>query len=435
METADAGRMFQRLLETQAEAIVIVDGDGAIVIVNERAESMFGYSRDELLGQRVEMLIPEQERERHTAQRRDYSARPHTRPMGIGMDLAARRKDGTEFPVEVSLSALETERGPLITSRISDITARKDAEAALQEAEERFRLAFEHAPIGMAIVSLDGSFTRVNHALAEISGYEEDALLGLRLDDLAHPDDRARDAVKNDQLLAGTIRSYRTEKRHLSASGETVWTNVSVSLVRDARSRPLHYVVQIEDISSRKLMEERLRRLADFDSLTGVRNRRQFERDLFRQVGNCRRYGEEAALLMLDLDDFKQINDTYGHRVGDDVLKAVAAAIRNRLRATDIVARLGGDEFAVLLPHVSAGKAAAVAADLRRCISAVTVQAGGDSLRPSASIGVAQIDDRTQSKDAVLSRADDAMYAEKRARAASDAPLPRDEVEVQHGRG
>jgi diguanylate cyclase (GGDEF)-like protein/PAS domain S-box-containing protein len=431
---ADAERMFRRLLETQAEAIVIADGDGRIVIVNEQAESMFGYSRDELLGTRVEMLIPEQLRERHVHERSEYSAHPHTRPMGIGMDLAARRKDGTEFPVEVSLSTLTTNDGPLITSRISDITARKRAEAALQEAEERFRLAFDHAPIGMAIVLLDGRMTRVNEALSEITGYEEHALLGLELDALAHPDDGALDAAKNEQLLAGTIRSYRIEQRLINAAGETLWTNVSVSLVRDAGGRALHYIVQIEDISSRKLMEERLRRLADFDSLTGVRNRRQFERDLFRQVANCRRYGEEAALLMIDLDDFKRINDTYGHRVGDDVLKAVAAAVRQRLRATDTVARLGGDEFAVLLPHVSAAKAAAVAEDLGRCIGAVTVQAGGRSLRPSASIGVAHIDENVASKDAVLSSADDAMYAEKRARGSSGGPLARNEIEIQHGR-
>ena len=407
--------MFRRLLESQAEAIVIVDGAGEIVIVNEQAEKLFGYGRDELLGQRIELLIPSRLRGGHVAQREAYTAHPHTRPMGTGFELTARRHDGSEFPVEVSLSTLETEDGILITSRVSDITARKQAEADLQEAEERFRLAFDHAPIGMAIVALDGAFRRVNHALCEITGYEEHSLLGFTMDDITHPDDLDLDADKHRELLAGTIRSYRTEKRHVNASAETIWTNVSVSLVRDGHGEPLHLIVQVEDISVRKQMEERLRRLADYDSLTGVRNRRQFERDLFLQVGNCRRYGEEAALLMIDLDHFKQVNDTYGHRVGDDVLKAIAAAIRQRLRSTDIVARLGGDEFAVLLPHVSAATAETVAKDLRRCIAAVTMDVSGTPVRPSASIGVAHIDRHVSDKEAVLSRADDAMYAQKRA--------------------
>ena len=224
-----------------------------------------------------------------------------------------------------------------------------------------------------------------------------------------------------EELLAGTIRAYRTEKRYVNASGQTIWTNVSVSLVRDGCGEPIHLIVQVEDISGRKLMEERLRRLADYDSLTGVRNRRHLERDLFLQVENCRRYGDEAALLMIDLDHFKQVNDTYGHRVGDDALKAVAAAIQERLRSTDIVARLGGDEFAVLLPHVSAATANTVAKDLRRRIAAVTMHVSGTRVRLSASIGVAHLDRHASDKEAVLSRADDAMYAQKRAAAAGQS--------------
>ena len=418
-ELTRALRMFQGLLESQAEGIVIVNGDGVIVIVNKQAETLFGYTREELLGERIEILIPQRFRAGHTSQRRGYVDSPHTRAMGIGLDLTARRKDGTEFPAEVSLSTLETDEGILVTSRISDITLRKQAETRLREAEEHFRLAFEQTPIGMAIVALDGHFERVNQALCEITGYEEQWLLGSTMYEIAHPDDADLEADKVQELLAGAIRSYRAEQRQINASGHSVWTNLSVSLVRDAKGVPLHFIAQMEDISGRKLMEDRLRRLADYDSLTGVRNRRQFERDLFLQVGSCKRYAEEAALLMIDLDNFKQINDTYGHKVGDDVLKAVAAAIRKRLRSTDTVARFGGDEFAVLLPHVSAAKAHAVAEDLSTCIASVTVRVSSGKLSPTASIGVAHIDQSVSSKEAVLSDADDAMYAHKRASGAA----------------
>jgi diguanylate cyclase (GGDEF)-like protein len=162
-------------------------------------------------------------------------------------------------------------------------------------------------------------------------------------------------------------------------------------------------------------MEDRLRRLADYDALTGIRNRRQFERDLAFQIGTCQRYGDQAALLMVDLDEFKRVNDTYGHQVGDEVLKAVAGAIKKRLRGPDTVARRGGDEFAVLLPHVSAEKAASVADDLKRCIAAVTIRVPGASVTPTASVGVAYIDQHVVSNEAVLHEADRAMYAMKRA--------------------
>jgi diguanylate cyclase (GGDEF)-like protein/PAS domain S-box-containing protein len=414
-ERKRADGMFRELLEAQAEAIVIVNSEGEIVIVNAQAEKMFGYTRGELLGQRVEMLLPRHVRDQHVKARDGYSASPHTRPMGTGFDLSARREDGTEFPVEVSLSTLATPDGALITSRISDISSRTQAEAALREAEERFRLAFEYAPIGMALVALDGSFLRVNRALCTITGYPPEMLLTSTIHDLTHPDDRETGCDKLQELIAGRIDSFRTERRHVNAAGRTSWATVSMSVVRDSHGGAIHFIAQLEDISERKLLEDRLRRLADYDSLTGVRNRRQFEQDLSLQIGSCQRYGEEAAMLMIDLDGFKAINDTHGHRAGDDMLKAVASAIRIRLRSTDTVARLGGDEFAVLLPHVSPSKARAVTVDLRRCIAAVRITVSGATLGSSASIGVAHINRDTRSKEAIVNEADHAMYADKRA--------------------
>jgi diguanylate cyclase (GGDEF)-like protein/PAS domain S-box-containing protein len=414
-EHRHADHKFRDLLEAQADAIVIVNAAGEIVIVNEQAEKMFGYRRQELLLQSVELLLPQALRERHASYRGRYTANPHVRPMGGGYDLTAQRKDGTEFPVEVSLSTLTTEEGRLISSRIADISARKQAEADLQEAQEHFRVAFEYTPIGMALVSLDGRFMRVNRALCEITGYPEQKLLGSTIREITHPDEVESDVDKLGELIAGKIRSYQTERRHLNALGHAVWTTLSVSIVRDGHGDPVHFIAQVADISERKLMEDRLRRLADYDSLTGVRNRRQFEHDLAFQINSCKRYGEQAAMLMIDLDGFKEINDTHGHRVGDEVLKAVAGAIRRRLRSTDTVARLGGDEFAVLLPHISPAKASAVADELRRCIASVRITAGGHVLSPSASIGVADIDEYAAGKESILGEADEAMYTQKRA--------------------
>jgi diguanylate cyclase (GGDEF)-like protein len=218
-------------------------------------------------------------------------------------------------------------------------------------------------------------------------------------------------------LLDGEITTFQTEKRYFNAAGEKMSALLSISLVRDRQDAPLHFIVQMQDISERKHLEEHLRHLADHDPLTGLRNRRLFEHDLKLQIGRCQRYEEQAALLVIDLDGFKQVNDRHGHKVGDDALKAVARTLTRRLRATDLVARLGGDEFAVLLPHMDLQGAEIVTKDLMRVIEACTVDAGDAVVRLAGSVGFALIDSSTLHDDQALIAADKAMYAVKRARA------------------
>jgi diguanylate cyclase (GGDEF)-like protein/PAS domain S-box-containing protein len=317
---------------------------------------------------------------------------------------------------QVEVGPLRGEGGEIVggVAVSRDITPRKHAEEARRHAQERFELVFEQAPIGMALLTPEGRWVRVNQALLAITGYSSDELLAKTLEEITHPDDLSADLENVRRLLAGEIRHYAMERRYFHARGHVISTMLSVSLMRDRQGRPQHFIAQIQDITERKLMDARLRHLAEHDSLTGIFNRRLLERQLAMQVARCRRYGEQAALLVIDLDSFKQVNDTYGHKIGDELLQAIATELQHRLRGTDMVARLGGDEFAVLLPGTTAEDARKVAAAMREAISACGVVAdGGSRISVAASIGVAALDRDTPGGETVLMEADRAMYAAK----------------------
>jgi diguanylate cyclase (GGDEF)-like protein/PAS domain S-box-containing protein len=299
---------------------------------------------------------------------------------------------------------------------ILDITARRKVDEIARSSHDHFEQVFERAPIGMGLMSLDGRWTLVNRSLCEITGYTTEELIDRRFAEITHPDDVHNDEVQLAQLLAGVIPAFQVEKRYFNAAGETLSAILSISLVRDVELAPVHFIAQLQDISERKRLEEHLRHLADHDPLTGLPNRRLFEHDLRLQVARCQRYGERAAVMVIDLDAFKQINDLHGHKIGDDALKAVATALARRLRETDLVARLGGDEFAVLLPHADEQGTALVADGLERVIAACSVDAGDVVVHPSGSVGVAMIDQQSASAEQALVEADRAMYAAKHAK-------------------
>ena len=182
-------------------------------------------------------------------------------------------------------------RGPRSTPlrEIENINDRVHAQAALSEAEERFRRAFNDAPIGMGLVALDGRWLRVNQRLTEITGFSGAQLLASTFQDITHPDDVDIDVEHSRQLLAGEVRSYQMEKRYVRPDGESIWVMLSVSLVRGMDDEPLYFISQVENINERKRVERELTRLAEHDSLTGLLNRRRFQQELERERKRARR--------------------------------------------------------------------------------------------------------------------------------------------------
>ncbi len=269
----------------------------------------------------------------------------------------------------------------------------------------------------IVVASPVGALVRWNRACEVVSGYSasefeaEGALF-----DLVPREERQTVIAAFEALTAGES-PVQTEFHWRTRSGELRLIEWSNTALTDADGRVTHVVGTGIDVTEtrewaaeRAAAEERLRHIADHDGLTGLYNRRRFEQELDRHIVHGRRYGMDGALLVIDLDRFKQVNDGHGHRAGDRVLAEVAAALRSRLRESDILARFGGDEFAVLMPHGGAPEAAELA---NLVVNTVRREVSTPAGPLDASVGWALFEDATTSSDEVLSRADDAMYADK----------------------
>jgi diguanylate cyclase (GGDEF)-like protein/PAS domain S-box-containing protein len=282
-----------------------------------------------------------------------------------------------------------------------------------------YRTAFAMAPIGMALIATTeehGSRIQdVNPALCRLTGFARDELQGRDLvETLVHPSEREPARGDMESLLGGDLSTVTAERRYTRRDGGDLWVQTSVARLSDVPD-DTEIVLQVQDITERKRSEERLRHLADHDPLTGVFNRRRFVEELDRETADGQRYGVSTAVLVLDVDHFKRVNDTYGHAVGDDVLAGVARALSERTRETDIVGRLGGDEFGVVLTHSDRRAAQTLAAalidDLRE--RALTL----DASRPvpvTVSVGIRAVDcDEALTADELIVEADIAMYEAK----------------------
>lgn len=317
--------------------------------------------------------------------------------------LTARRLDGPGDHVVVS---------------IVDITAEVEALAARVRSEQTFRATFDHTPAGIALVAPDGVFLEVNPSWSTITGYPPDDLVGRTFAEITHPDDLEADQQLVDEALRGERDTYRIEKRYHHRDGREIWVDLRVAAVRDDSHQVAHFVSQILDITAAKqaeanmqVRERELTHQATHDHLTGLPNRALLEEHLRVAVERTMTHGDQASVLLIDLDDFKPINDTHGHAVGDQVLVEVGGRLSTACRDADIVARLGGDEFVAVTEPRPRGGGRELAARLLTVLAEPLTSAPGQP-RLTASIGIADVyrDDTVAS---LLARADTATYAAK----------------------
>jgi diguanylate cyclase (GGDEF)-like protein/PAS domain S-box-containing protein len=304
-----------------------------------------------------------------------------------------------------------------IVLNIRDITDRKQVELALAQATEQFRSSFENAPIGMALTSIDleapGRWLRVNQALADMLGYSRTELEGTKFERFTDPATRTADVEALSQLRRGETTSFTTVKRYRHADGHWIWVHLQTSTVA-GNDGPRDYVIsQMLDITERRAAEERLTFLALHDPLTGLANRRLLFDRLSVALARAERSGRLVAVLYVDLDDFKGVNDAWGHDVGDQLLLHVARRLRELTRDADTLARLGGDEFVLVAEDLAEmSQAQRIAARIADSLRQPYDLPGAGVVAMSASVGVGLAEPGADA-DAVVRRADAAMYEAK----------------------
>ncbi len=406
---------FANMVSIAPDGIISFDESGRITLFNQAAERAFGYTSAEIVGKSMEVILPPDLRAREwPALAETLGQMVATTPLAP-LEMRGLRKNGEQFPMEVSVSRLSVDQGVLYTAVMRDITYRKQNDERLRESEERFRKAFEYASTGKALVGVDGRFLRVNRTLCEMLGYTEQELLDRSFREVTHPEDLAMQVRLRQNLIEGNIPSFRIEKRYLHRQGTTVWAELSVSAVRDQSGKVLYLVTEVKDISEWKRFEAQLVHLANHDPLTNLFNRRRFQEELERQLAHIRRYGNRGAAMFLDLDQFKEVNDHLGHQAGDGLLVGIARVLRARLRETDTLARLGGDEFAIILPNADASQAAVVAEHLLEAVRGHSLRLAGNQVSVTTSLGIVLFPDHGTTADELLVRADMAMYQAKNA--------------------
>ena len=446
---------YQELLETAPDGIVVVDDTGTIRAVNRQAELLFGWSRKSVVGRSIELLIPERSRAVHPRHRAMFMAAPATRPMAAGFNLNARRSDGTELPVDISLSPVPVGDAVWVSAAIRDATARMAAEDALRRINEQLTAtvaALERRGREMALINEMGDLfqscltteeaagviatfagrafpdTAVAVYLAHLPGQQ------LTLENLPGTDRTAPPILPAQDCwalrYANPFRSTcEMACPHVVAQGAggalclpLVDQEMVLGLVsflerdRSGRSRPLdesltRLAPAITEHMSLALTNVRLREALHVrsiqDALTGLFNRRHFDEMIDAAVGDAEDGGEPLAVLAIDIDDFKGFNDGNGHSAGDLLLQQVADSIRACVRPADLVFRTGGDEFVVVLPGTAPDAA------VRRAEAFCDAIGRRDDLPVTVSVGVATLPSDGVTRQELLDAADAALYRAK----------------------
>lgn len=380
--------------------------DGHLLRWNADLEKVTGYAPNQLSGLHAKTLFNSYDLKRISEKAKLLETKKFT---ALEANLITRTGQSVPFYFTGAMISFRGQK--CILGCGIDISDRKKAQQALSLSEERFKVAFESAPIGMALVTINSQFIQTNAQLSKILGYSKIEFRSLRLDRL-EIDNKPTLSQPNDSAPHSKI--IQTEKKLAHKDGHTVWVQFSSVLTFDPSNHTQYYVIQIADITERRTLLSKLHRLAFHDTLTGLPNRKLFEEFLNKALAKLTRQKDHSiALIFIDLDRFKRVNDSLGHLAGDHLLKTVAKRLKQQLRPEDTVARFAGDEFVVLLDGIdSTNEAKNLTHRLQTALS-VPIMFNDQSLICNASMGICVQSSGDGTAEALLRAADIAMYKAK----------------------
>jgi diguanylate cyclase (GGDEF)-like protein/PAS domain S-box-containing protein len=412
LRLAASERLYRSLVQNAPDIMAWQLADTTFLWVSSAVQTLLGREPEELVGHTAyEFIHPD---DAAKVRQIEHGPAAHREPVLTPLMLRVRHRDGNYLWMEVVGQVLRDADGKPSQLRTAwrDVTtriaARHDHDTVLQLVQS----VVNNSPIGIAVCDVNGLFEQVNPALCATLQLESPQLLGRSLRELVHPDDDGTEGVA--ALLAGELEVHASECRYLRGNGTWMWGHRTVVVLRDgsADRQSWRLLVQLQDITESRLAQDELAYAASHDPLTDLANRIALDEHLER-AGQQLELHASNGLLFIDIDDFKAVNDTYGHKIGDEVLRGVAARIKTAIRHEDFAARLGGDEFVVHCPKVSDQQEAVHIA--QRIMDALTVPypVGVYTIRISASIGVATatVDNHAR----LLAMADRAMYRAKQA--------------------
>lgn len=403
-------RHVRELIELLDQAVIVRDpAESRITCWNCGAVEIYGYTQTETHGRVTHDLLATEFPDCRRAV--DDALLAHGRWSGA---LRQLNKDGHWILVGSRQILLRDERGePFAVIEVNSIAR---TQRRLDEASRRLAAIVEHSEDAILAKSSEGIITEWNRGAERLYGYTADEAIGRPVTMLMVPERASEELRTLDQVLRGeTIAQYETTR--LRKDGTPVEVSLTVSPIRNRSGAVVATAAIARNITDRVRHERQLRYLADHDSLTGLFNRRRFEEELRRELAWSRRYEAKGAVLAIDIDHFKYMNDSFGHLAGDAIIATAAETFRSRLRATDVIARIGGDEFAAILHDVDEHQARLVAVELLEAIRMEgTFTLPGTERRVTASIGIASFTHTEAiSPDDVLAEADVAMYDAKEA--------------------
>ncbi|MET0102230.1 MAG: EAL domain-containing protein [Sedimenticola sp.] len=339
--------LVRNILDKAGEGIITTDSRGVIETFNHAAQEIFGYTESEAVGSSVGMLMPAVYRSQHDEQIRSHQQAPNPHLVGLTREVAGQRKSGETFPLEITVTELADQDGHKYVALMRDVSDRKKAEEELRLAAQVMDSSLE------AIVITDANeiIRAVNPAFTEITGYSQQEVIGSKPSMLASGRHDKR-FFKEMWHAIDTHGKWQGEIWDRRKSGEVYPKWLSIISIKNDRGEVSHYVGIASDITELKQSEERLEHLAHYDPLTELPNRMLFQDRLTHAIAQCHRNNSQLALLFVDLDRFKSVNDSFGHEVGDRLLVAVAERLQRCVREGDTIARLGGDEFVVIISNL-----------------------------------------------------------------------------------